>query len=54
VILQALWFEPAKDAVAVLGETPEIAIELLIPVGKGTQMGEVLGIAPRPEGPGSG
>jgi len=42
VIFQALWFEPAEDAVAVLGETPEIAIELLIPVGKGAQMGEVL------------
>ncbi|MNL35816.1 hypothetical protein D3C87_1578660 [compost metagenome] len=33
--------QSAEHAVAVLGQATEIAIELLIPVGKGTEMGQV-------------
>ncbi|MNJ44563.1 hypothetical protein D3C77_396190 [compost metagenome] len=42
VIFEQLGLESAEDAVAVLGKAPEVTIELLIPVGEGTQLGQVL------------
>src|SRR5690606_37767149 len=41
MILQQGRSQAAEHAVAVLGETPEIAVELLIPVGKRALLGQV-------------
>lgn len=36
-----LWLEAAEHAVAVLGETPEVAVELLVPVRKCPELGQM-------------
>src|SRR3990167_2011076 len=41
VIFQQGRAQTTEDAIAVLGKTPEIAVELLVPVGEGPQMGQV-------------
>ncbi|MNN18541.1 hypothetical protein D3C81_1317530 [compost metagenome] len=42
VIFEQLRLQAAEHAIAVLGETPEVAVELLVPVGEGPQMSQVL------------
>ena len=42
VIFEALWLEAAEHAIAVLGKTPEVAVELLVPIREGTQLGQML------------
>src|SRR5690606_22548985 len=42
MIFQRLRFEPAEHAVAVLGEPAQVAVELLIPVGEGAELGQML------------
>ncbi|MNC74359.1 hypothetical protein D3C75_1256970 [compost metagenome] len=41
VVFKLLGFEAAEHTVAVLGESAKVAIELLVPVGEGTQLGQV-------------
>src|SRR5690606_8469147 len=42
MIFQRLRFESAEHAVAVLAEATEVAVELLIPVWKGAELGQML------------
>ena len=42
VVFQGSGLQAAEQAVAVLGNAPEVAIELLVPVGEGTELGQVL------------
>ncbi|MDT4856088.1 hypothetical protein FQZ97_904640 [compost metagenome] len=41
VILQQAGTQPAEHAIAVLGQMAKIAIELLVPVGEGAEVGQV-------------
>ncbi|MNF93680.1 hypothetical protein D3C84_763640 [compost metagenome] len=42
MVLQALRLQAAEHAVAVLGQAAEVAVELLVPEGKGGEFGQVL------------
>ncbi|MNN94641.1 hypothetical protein D3C81_2133040 [compost metagenome] len=41
VVFKVLRLETAEHAVAVLGKAPKVAIELLVPIGEGTQVSQV-------------
>ncbi|MNM72197.1 hypothetical protein D3C81_838850 [compost metagenome] len=48
VIFKQLWLETAEHTVAVLGKAPEVAVELLIPIGESTELGQVFDLVDVP------
>ncbi|MNP51575.1 hypothetical protein D3C76_1459080 [compost metagenome] len=44
VIFNRPWAQPAEHTITVLTQTTEITVELLIPVGKGAELGQVFNL----------